>query len=76
MNMRVSRSFKLFGNARVEAIGEVFNLFNAINPSGFLTRRLLGTGVPNPDFMQPTEFAGDFQNPEQRVGQFGLRFSF
>ncbi|HSK41463.1 MAG TPA: hypothetical protein VK943_16985, partial [Arenibaculum sp.] len=75
-NMRVSRSFRLFGNARVEAIGEIFNVLNATNPSGFLTRQHFGTGAPNPDFMQPTEFAGDFQNPEQRVGQIGFRFSF
>jgi hypothetical protein len=76
LNLRVSRTFRLHKNARVEAIGEVFNVFNAINPSGFLTRRLLGTGAANSDFMQPTEFAGDFQNPEQRVGQIGFRFSF
>jgi outer membrane receptor protein involved in Fe transport len=76
LNLRVSRSFSLFRSARLEAIGEVFNLFNAKNPSGFLTRQHFVTGVPNPDFMQPTEFAGDFQNPEQRVGQVGLRFSF
>ena len=53
-----------------------FNLFNAENPSTFITTRLLGTGAPNPDFLQPTEYSGDFQNPEQRVGQFGFRFSF
>lgn len=76
MNLRVSRSFRLYKNARVEAIGEVFNLLNAKNPAAFITRRLLGTGAPNPDFMQPSEFAGDFQNPEQRVGQVGFRFSF
>jgi hypothetical protein len=76
MNLRVSYSIPLFGRARVEAIGEVFNLFNAKNPSTFVTRRLLGTGAANPDFMQPTEYSGDFQNPEQRVGQIGFRFSF
>jgi len=75
-NLRASRSFRLFGNARLEAIGEIFNLFNAKNPAGFITGERLGTGAPNPDFMQPTEFAGDFQNPEQRVGQIGFRFSF
>jgi hypothetical protein len=26
--------------------------------------------------MQPTEYSGDFQNPEQRVGQIGFRFTF
>jgi hypothetical protein len=76
MNLRVSRSFTLFRSARLEAIGELFNLFNAKNPSGFLTRQHTASGAPNPDFMQPTEFAGDFQNPEQRVGQVGFRFSF
>ena len=27
-------------------------------------------------FMQPNAYAGDFQQPEQRVGQIGFRFSF
>ncbi|HET7619971.1 MAG TPA: TonB-dependent receptor [Vicinamibacterales bacterium] len=77
MNLRVSKAFRLFGTAQVEAIGEIFNLFNAKNPSGFLTTRLDSeTGEPDPTFMQPTEFSGDFQNPEQRVGQIGFRFSF
>jgi outer membrane receptor protein involved in Fe transport len=75
-NLRVSKGFRLFGQARVEAIAEVFNLFNAKNPAGFTTRRILANGSLNPDFMQPTEFAGDFQNPEQRVGQIGFRFTF
>jgi hypothetical protein len=75
-NLRLSKGFRLMGNAQVEAIAEVFNLFNAKNPAGFLGRRLLANGSPNPDFMQPTEFAGDFQNPEQRVGQIGFRFTF
>ena len=72
----MSKSFHIYGNARVEAIGEVFNLFNAKNPATFVTGRLLGDGTPNPNFLQPTEYSGDFQNPEQRVGQFGFRFTF
>ena len=76
MNLRMSYGIKLYGNAHVEAIGEIFNVFNAKNPSGFVASRLLGTGAPNPDFMQPTEFSGDFQNPEQRVVQIGFRISF
>jgi hypothetical protein len=75
-NMRVSRGFKLMGTARIDAIGEIFNLFNASNPSGFVTTRLLGTGAANANFLQPTAYAGDFQQPEQRVGQIGFRFSF
>ena len=79
MNLRVSKGFSLMGRARIEAIAEVFNVFNAKNPAGFTVRRFNGSvanPVPNSAFMQPTEFAGDFQNPEQRVGQLGLRFTF
>ena len=32
MNLRVSKVFRLGGRARIEAIGEVFNLFNAVEP--------------------------------------------
>ncbi len=44
MNLRLAKSFRLPGTMRVEAIGEIFNLFNATNPAGFRTPRLLGTG--------------------------------
>ena len=77
LNLRVSRSFVLHGAARIEAIGEVFNLFNAVNPFiPLTTRRLLNPTTPNAGFMQPTAFAGDFQQPEQRVGQIGFRITF
>jgi hypothetical protein len=77
VNLRVSKLFNLGGRARVEAIGEVFNLFNAINPSGFRARVVIPTtGVADPALQQPTSFSGDFRRPEQRVGQLGLRFSF
>jgi hypothetical protein len=83
-NLRVSKGFRLYGTARVEAIAEIFNLFNAKNPSGFIGRRFIGSVTdpqPNvsngvPQFLRPSEFAGDFQNPEQRVGQIGFRFTF
>jgi hypothetical protein len=83
LNLRVARTFHLVGRANVEAIGEIFNLFNAINPaniestiSGVVqTVRLVG-GAASPNYMQPTRFAGDFQQPEQRVGQIGFRFTF
>jgi hypothetical protein len=79
----VSRTFHLFGRANVEAIGEIFNLFNAINPANFertvsnvvQTVRLVN-GAPSVSFMQPSRFSGDFQQPEQRVGQIGFRFTF
>jgi hypothetical protein len=86
VNLRVSKSFAIGAGIRVEAIGEVFNLFNAKNPSGFgpftnfQDKRLVinadGTTSPNPTFLQPTTYAGDFQEPEQRVGQVGFRIVF
>ena len=79
VNLRVTRAFRLGGTARVEAIAEMFNLFNNVNPTTFTTRRFNGTITspsPNGPFMQPTAFAGDFRQPEQRIGQIGLRFSF
>ena len=71
------------GRARVEAIGEVFNLFNAINPSnivaGVSANRTVynaTTGARISSLLQPASFSGDSQRPEQRVGQIGLRFTF
>jgi hypothetical protein len=81
MNLRVSKVFTI-GHANIEAIGEVFNLFNAINPSnivaGVSANRTVYTtaGVQQQSLLQPTSFSGDSQRPEQRVGQIGLRFSF
>ena len=77
MNLRGSKDFNLGGRARVSVIGEVFNLFNTINPSGFRTRVTVPTtGLPDATLLQPTTYSGDFRRPEQRVGQIGLRFSF
>jgi hypothetical protein len=70
LNLRVSRGFQLPGNTRIEAIGEIFNLFNAKNPANFVANQT------STRFMQPNAFAGDFQQGEQRVGQIGFRFTF
>ena len=65
---------------RIEAIGEMFNVFNAKNPSLALTQSRMtvvnSVLVPNPSFMQPTAYAGDVGQPEQRIGQIGFRFTF
>jgi hypothetical protein len=77
LNLRVSRAFPLVGAARIEAIAEVFNLFNARNPFiPLTTQRVSAAGAPLASFMQPTAFAGDVQQPEQRVGQIGFRITF
>jgi hypothetical protein len=76
-NVRVSKLFHLGGRASVEAIGEVFNLFNSLNPSGFRARVIVpSSGTADPVLLEPTTYSGDFRRPEQRVGQLGLRFSF
>ena len=77
LNLRVSKGFRLVGNTRIEAIAEVFNLFNAKNPAFALTSQQVdAAGAPVGTFMQPVNFAGDFRQPEQRVGQIGFRFTF
>ncbi|HMF95139.1 MAG TPA: hypothetical protein VKE96_12625, partial [Vicinamibacterales bacterium] len=76
-NLRVSKVFNLGSRAHVEAIGEIFNLFNNINPSNFRARvNIPATGLPDPALLEPTTYSGDFRRPEQRVGQLGLRFTF
>ncbi len=81
LNLRVSKAIPLGPRMRIEAIAEIFNLFNAKNPGVFGTlpyRRVVSATNPTvqPSFFQPSEYAGDFQNPEQRVGQIGFRFIF
>jgi hypothetical protein len=78
LNLRVAKVFNLPRNMHLELIGEVFNLMNSINPSGFIGSVYSNTSghPPNPDFMRPSTYAGDFGEPEQRVGQIGIRFTF
>ena len=77
MNIRVSKVFNLGSRMHAEAIGEMFNVFNSINPSVFNTRYIVpSTGALDTTFLQPTTYSGDFRRPEQRVGQIGLRFTF
>ena len=71
MNLRVSKSFSLIGRSRIEVIGELFNVLNAKNPAHTIVNSQTSAA-----FMQPNAYAGDFQQPEQRVGQIGFRFSF
>ena len=76
LNLRLSKSFPLGGRARIEGIAEIFNVFDALNPVLALTSQRLAGGVQRAAFMQPIAFAGDFRQPEQRVGQLGFRVSF
>jgi hypothetical protein len=77
LNLRISRQFPLWHAARIDAIAEIFNVFNAKNPFiPLTTQRVSPAGAPIASFMQPTAFAGDFQQPEQRLGQIGFRITF
>ncbi len=76
LNMRISRSFPLFGHSRIEAIGEVFNVFNAKNPVISTSTTRLGSTGPLATFMQPIGYAGDVGQSEQRIGQVGFRITF
>ena len=71
VNLRISRGFRISGTARIEAMLEVFNVFNAKNPS-----IAASTNLNNVLFMQPTAFAGDVGQGEQRMAQLGVRFTF
>jgi hypothetical protein len=84
MNLRVAKSIPFRGAMRVEVFGEIFNMFNSLNPSfgaGAVAAGRLFTGtaanpVSNAVFMKPTAYAGDNGQQEQRVGQIGVRFIF
>jgi hypothetical protein len=69
-DLRVAKTFKLGSRVQLQAIAEVFNLFNSKNPAGFGTSQRAAT------FGQPSEYAGDFQRGEQRIAQFGARLEF
>ncbi len=49
---------------------QVFNLFNDDNPSRF------NGNMSQSTFGQPTAYAGDTRQPEQRLAELGLRFTF
>ena len=68
---RLSKQFKFYSNYGVELIGEVFNLLNAKNKTGFVGNRA------SINYQKPSAFAGsDPTRGEQRLAQLGVRFSF
>jgi hypothetical protein len=70
LDVRVSREFRFGGDFGVEVIGEIFNLLGSDNPAGFN-----GT-VTSANFGQPSVYAGDPGQGEQRLGQLGVRLRF
>ncbi|HEX7419316.1 MAG TPA: hypothetical protein VF505_05490, partial [Thermoanaerobaculia bacterium] len=64
VDLRLSKEFRVSGRGGIEAIAEVFNLFNSKNPAGFNSQ-----GVA-------TLHAGDPLQSDQRVIQLGARVHF
>jgi hypothetical protein len=65
VDVRLSKDFRVMGNAGIEGVFEVFNLFNAKNPA-----RYSSNGTPG-------AYAGtDPLQGEQRLAQLGLRVHF
>lgn len=67
VDVRVSRDFAAGGSMRLELVMEIFNLFGADNPAGFIGSR------EDERFRQATLFAGDPGQAEPRLVQLGLR---
>jgi hypothetical protein len=68
VDLRLQQDIRLPGRARIQLIGEVFNLFNHDNFGGFVTQ------VDNARFGQPNATLGNAYVP--RSGQLGFRVSF
>lgn len=75
-DLRVAKDFRFRGSFGVELIAEVFNVFNETNPSVFNGQRFTSSGANNPNFQQPTAYAGDPLQGEQRLIQLGARLRF
>jgi hypothetical protein len=70
LDVRVSKRVRFLGRTRLELLAEVFNLYNASNPAGFVGN------MRSSQFGQPTAFAGDAGLGEQRLAQLGIRLEF
>jgi hypothetical protein len=75
-DMRVAKEFGFSSSMGIELIAEVFNVFNETNPTAFNGQRFTATGLANPNFRQPTAYAGDPGQGEQRLIQLGARIHF
>ncbi|HEX6177664.1 MAG TPA: TonB-dependent receptor, partial [Thermoanaerobaculia bacterium] len=70
VDLRLSREFAFGGGFGVEVLAEMFNIFNDENAARFVGNRAAS------NFGQPTVWAGDPLQPEQRLIQLGLRVKY
>jgi hypothetical protein len=72
LDVRLGKEFT-FSGVTMELIAEMFNVFNEKNPAGYT---LTFDDNGNPTGVEPTFYAGDPLQPEQRLTQVGLRVRF
>ena len=71
MDLSVAKDFAIGRGIGIEVIAQVFNLFNARNPTGYRGN------VDDPSsFGKPSRFAGDPAQGEQQLLQLGARLHF
>ena len=70
-DFRVSKEIVLASPISVEVVAEMFNVFNAKNPAGYR-----GDMSSSSTFGQPSTYAGDPLQGEQRMIQLGARVRF
>ncbi len=69
-DVRLSKTFNFYRNYGVDVIGEIFNLFNSKNPAAYIGNRASAA------YRQPSVYAGDPGQGEQRLAQLGVRVHF
>ena len=72
LDFRLSKTFTI-GPVGLELIAEVFNVFNETNPSSYT---VVFNSAGQPTGIQPTAYAGDPLQGEQRLAQLGVRLHF
>jgi outer membrane receptor protein involved in Fe transport len=69
-DLRISKEFSFGGDMGIELIAEMFNVFNSKNPAGYVGNILAS------NYGEPTTYAGDPGQGEQRLMQLALRVHF
>ncbi len=76
LNLRVSRAFRLGAAARDRGDRRGVQPVQRQEPVPAADHDRRAGGAAHAGFMQPTGYAGDVGQPEQRVGQLGFRITF